>query len=57
VIGQSTASAVGGVSQDSGDAPSGSAAGVSPASNGAGREVATDTKEADMKEVGRQWAS
>jgi hypothetical protein len=52
VIGQATASAVGGVSQDDGHSTSESAAGASPASNGAGRETATDTKEA-----WRPWAS
>ena len=57
VIGQATASAVGGVSQDSashdsGDSTSESAAGASPASNGADREMATDRKEA-----WRTWAS
>jgi hypothetical protein len=52
VIGQATASAVGGVSQDDGHNTSESAAGASPASNGAGRETATDTKEA-----WRPWAS
>jgi len=62
VIGQSTASAVGGansdgVSQDSSNSPSGSAAGASPASNGAGREMATDTKATDTKEAWRAWAS
>src|SRR5882724_7236997 len=52
VIGQATASAVGGVSQDDGHSTSESAAGASPASNGAGRETAIDTKEA-----WRPWAS
>jgi hypothetical protein len=51
VIGQATASAVGGVSQDSGDSTSESAVGASPASTGAGREMATDRKEA-----WRTWA-
>jgi hypothetical protein len=57
VIGQSTASAVGGVIHDSGDSPNETAVGASPASNGAGRQLATDRTEADMKEVGRTWAS
>ena len=52
VIGQATASAVGGVSHDSGDSTSESAVGASSASNGAGREMATDRKEA-----WRTWAS
>jgi hypothetical protein len=57
VIGQATASAVGGVSRDTGDGTAESAIGAPPAPNGAGREQATDTKEADKKEVGRTWAS
>jgi hypothetical protein len=52
VIGQATASAVGGVSRDTGDGTTESAAGAPPASNGAGREMATDRKEA-----WRTWAS
>jgi hypothetical protein len=56
VIGQAAASAVGGarsdgVSQDSSSSPSEGAVGASPASSGAGRDMATDRKEA-----WRTWA-
>jgi hypothetical protein len=57
VIGQATASAVGGVSRDSGDDRTATAAGAPSASNGAGPEMAADMKEAEMKEVRRPWVS